>query len=75
MSTEGLDRRTEQEILKLLLQFAKDKTLVMISHRLTGMAQMDAIHLLDEGKLVASGSHEQLLQESTAYSALYQRLH
>ncbi|WP_447072918.1 heme ABC transporter ATP-binding protein/permease CydC [Shewanella indica] len=73
--TEGLDRRTEQEILRLLLQFAKDKTLVMISHRLTGMAQMDAIHLLDEGKLVASGSHEQLLQESTAYSALYQRLH
>ncbi|WP_345853474.1 heme ABC transporter ATP-binding protein/permease CydC [Shewanella algae] len=73
--TEGLDRRTEQEILKLLLQFAKDKTLVMISHRLTGMAQMDAIHLLDEGKIVASGSHEQLLQESTAYSALYQRLH
>lgn len=73
--TEGLDRRTEQEILKLLLQFAKDKTLVMISHRLTGMAQMDAIHLLDEGKIVVSGSHEQLLQESTAYSALYQRLH
>ncbi|TVL03359.1 amino acid ABC transporter ATP-binding protein [Shewanella algae] len=73
--TEGLDRRTEQEILKLLLQFAKDKTLVMISHRLTGMAQMDAIHLLDEGKIVASGSHEQLLQESTAYSVLYQRLH
>ncbi|GAB1063209.1 heme ABC transporter ATP-binding protein/permease CydC [Shewanella algae] len=73
--TEGLDRRTEQEILKLLLQFAKDKTLVMISHRLTGMAQMDAIHLLDEGKIVSSGSHEQLLQESTAYSALYQRLH
>ncbi|QUN06475.1 cysteine/glutathione ABC transporter ATP-binding protein/permease CydC [Shewanella yunxiaonensis] len=72
--TEGLDRRTEQEILRLLLAHAKDKTLLMISHRLTGMAQMDAIHLLDAGQIVASGAHEQLLSSTPAYAALYRQL-
>lgn len=72
--TEGLDRRTEQEILKLLFAHAEGKTLLMISHRLTGMAQMDAIHLLDGGQIRASGTHQQLLQSEPAYSALYKKL-
>ena len=72
--TEGLDKRTEREILSLLFEFAKDKTLLMISHRLTAMAKMDQIHLLAEGQIVASGNHEQLLQTCPAYQALYRRL-
>lgn len=72
--TEGLDKRTEREILSLLLEFAKDKTLLMISHRLTAMAKMDQIHLLAEGQIVASGDHQQLLQTCPAYQALYRRL-
>lgn len=72
--TEGLDRRTEQEILRLLLAHAQGKTLLMISHRLTGMAQMDAIHLLDGGQITASGSHEQLLHTTPAYASLYRQL-
>ena len=72
--TEGLDRRTEQEILRLLLAHAQGKTLLMISHRLTGMAQMDAIHLLEGGQITASGSHEQLLHTTPAYASLYRQL-
>lgn len=72
--TEGLDKRTEREILSLLLEFAKDKTLLMISHRLTAMAKMDQIHLMAEGKIVASGNHQSLLKECAAYQALYRRL-
>jgi ATP-binding cassette subfamily C protein CydC len=72
--TEGLDRRTEQEILRLLLAHAQGKTLLMISHRLTGMAQMDAIHLLEGGQITASGSHEQLLNTTPAYASLYRQL-
>ncbi|MDI5834698.1 heme ABC transporter ATP-binding protein/permease CydC [Shewanella xiamenensis] len=72
--TEGLDKRTEREILSLLLEFAKDKTLLMISHRLTAMAKMDQIHLMAEGQIVASGDHQQLLQTCPAYQALYRRL-
>lgn len=72
--TEGLDRRTEQDILWLLFDHAKDKTLLMISHRLTGLAHMDAIHMMDNGQIKSSGSHEQLLQSAPAYAALYQQL-
>lgn len=72
--TEGLDKRTEREILSLLFEFAKDKTLLMISHRLTAMAKMDQIHLLGQGKIIASGTHQSLIADSAEYQALYQRL-
>ncbi|MCU8090955.1 cysteine/glutathione ABC transporter ATP-binding protein/permease CydC [Shewanella sp. SM20] len=72
--TEGLDKRTEREILSLLFDFAKDKTLLMISHRLTAMAKMDQIHLLGLGKIIASGTHQSLIEDSAEYQALYQRL-
>lgn len=72
--TEGLDKRTEREILSLLFEFAQDKTLLMISHRLTAMAKMDQIHLLGQGKIIASGTHQGLIENSAEYQALYQRL-
>ncbi|MGL4447805.1 MAG: ATP-binding cassette domain-containing protein, partial [Shewanella sp.] len=67
--TEGLDKGTEREILNLLFEFAKDKTMLMISHRLTAMAKMDRIHLLDQGRIIASGTHEALLADCQAYQA------
>ncbi|MCU8015337.1 cysteine/glutathione ABC transporter ATP-binding protein/permease CydC [Shewanella sp. SM72] len=72
--TEGLDKRTEREILSLLFEFAQDKTLLMISHRLTAMAKMDQIHLLGQGKIIASGTHQSLIEDCAEYQALYQRL-
>ncbi|AEG10183.1 ABC transporter, CydDC cysteine exporter (CydDC-E) family, permease/ATP-binding protein CydC [Shewanella baltica OS183] len=72
--TEGLDKRTEREILSLLFEFAQDKTLLMISHRLTAMAKMDHIHLLGQGKIIVSGTHQSLIEDSAEYQALYQRL-
>lgn len=72
--TEGLDKRTEREILALLFEFAKDKTVVMISHRLTAMEQMDCIYLMEEGGVLAHGEHEELLQNSPYYSSLYRQL-
>ncbi|NMH66446.1 heme ABC transporter ATP-binding protein/permease CydC [Shewanella salipaludis] len=72
--TEGLDKQTEREILALLFAFARDKTLLLISHRLTAMAQMDEIHLLQQGKIAASGNHETLLASNAYYQSLYRRL-
>lgn len=68
--TEGLDRRTERQMLALLFEHAKDKTLVMISHRLTAMTEMDAIHILENGRVRASGSHETLVAQHPEYRAL-----
>jgi ATP-binding cassette subfamily C protein CydC len=50
--TEGLDKRTEREILAVLLDFAKHKTLIMISHRLTALEQMDSVYLFQQGHLI-----------------------
>ena len=72
--TEGLDRCTEIEILSLLFDFAKNKTVLMISHRLTAMAQMDTIYLMEEGTLRTSGDHTALLANDPYYASLYQQL-
>ena len=71
---EGLDKRSEREIFSLLFDFAQDNPLLIISHRLTAMAKMDQIHLLGQGKIIASGTHQSLIEDSAEYQALYQRL-
>ncbi|WP_299801549.1 cysteine/glutathione ABC transporter ATP-binding protein/permease CydC [uncultured Shewanella sp.] len=72
--TEGLDKRTEREILRLLFEFAEGKTMLMISHRLTAMNKMDTIHVMEQGVIRASGCHGELLEQDAYYSSLHQRL-
>jgi ATP-binding cassette subfamily C protein CydC len=72
--TEGLDKRTEREILSLLFEFAEDKTVLMISHRLTAIEKMDQIHLMEDGKLRISGTHQTLLAVDQYYASLHQKL-
>jgi len=72
--TEGLDKRTEREILRLLFEFAQNKTLVMISHRLTAMSKMDKIYLMEAGKLRNSGSHKALMESDSYYKSLHKQL-
>ncbi|HIF9091344.1 TPA: heme ABC transporter ATP-binding protein/permease CydC [Photobacterium damselae] len=71
---EGLDRRTEQQILELLLEHAKDKTVIFITHRLIGLDEMDQICLMDEGRIIEHGKHQQLLAQKGRYAELCQRL-
>lgn len=73
--TEGLDKRTEREILSLLFEFARDKTVLLISHRLTAMAKMDKIHLMEDGVLRVSGHHTDLLKKDEYYASLHRQLH
>lgn len=72
--TEGLDKQTEREILDLLFSFAKGKTVLMISHRLTAMSRMDTIHLMEQGSIRCSGHHQQLLETDSYYASLQQKL-
>ncbi|WP_373778877.1 cysteine/glutathione ABC transporter ATP-binding protein/permease CydC [Glaesserella sp.] len=51
--TEGLDRDTEQQILQLILAHCQDKTLLMITHRLSGLDKFDRIYQIDSGTIVA----------------------
>ncbi|HHR6143219.1 TPA: heme ABC transporter ATP-binding protein/permease CydC [Providencia alcalifaciens] len=71
--TEGLDAHTEQQILSLLKQKCADKTLIVITHRLQGLEQMDTICVMDNGEIIEQGSHQQLLAEQGRYYQFHQR--
>lgn len=70
-ATEGLDPETEADILRLIFTHAASKTIVMITHRLTGMAQMDRVALMENGTFRLQGSHTELL----ATDDYYRRIH
>lgn len=72
--TEGLDRRTEQQIISLLFEHAKDKTVLFITHRLVGLDRMDQICLMDEGEIIERGKHSELLAEGGRYAELCGRI-
>lgn len=72
--TEGLDVKTEQEILSLLFDHTKDKTVLFITHRLVGLNKMDNICLMDEGRIIEQGTHEQLNAAGGQYAHLLQRI-
>lgn len=65
--TEGLDRETERQMLRLILQHAQHKTLLMVTHRLTAIEQFDQICVIDEGKLIEQGNYEQLIAKETGF--------
>ncbi|MBK4768259.1 MAG: cysteine/glutathione ABC transporter ATP-binding protein/permease CydC [Pantoea sp. Morm] len=71
--TEGLDAATEQQILTLLQQVSQGKTLIMVTHRLSGLEKMDRICVLDGGQIIESGSHDELISKAGRYWRFQQR--
>ncbi|MGL6053148.1 MAG: ATP-binding cassette domain-containing protein, partial [Aeromonas salmonicida] len=71
--TEGLDSQTEREIMDLLFKLGADRTLLLISHRLLGLEQMDRIALMEEGQIRLCAPHHDLLADDY-YRSLYERL-
>lgn len=69
-SVSAVDTKTEEEILENLKKSRANKTTILIAHRITTIQSMDKIVLLDEGRVVGVGTHDELL----ATSALYQRM-
>ena len=65
--TEGLDRETERRILHLILQHCQQKTLIMVTHRLTAIEQFDQICVIDDAKLVEQGGYSELSQKENGF--------
>lgn len=65
--TEGLDRETERQILHLLLKHCADKTLIMITHRLTAIERFDQICIIDEAKLIEQGNYAELINKEGGF--------
>ncbi|MCQ8227179.1 heme ABC transporter ATP-binding protein/permease CydC [Pantoea trifolii] len=71
--TEGLDASTEQQILTLLQHVTRGKTLIMVTHRLSGLDAMDRICVMDQGQIIESGSHAELISKAGRYWRFHQR--
>lgn len=67
----AVDTETEETILKNLQEICKDKTTIIVSHRVSSAKNADRIIILDEGKIVEQGSHNQLINLEGYYAALY----
>lgn len=72
--TEGLDATTESQILDLLAQTMKNKTVLMVTHRLRGLANFDQIIVMDNGQIIEQGSHAELFAKQGRYYQFKQRL-
>lgn len=69
--TSALDAKTEHSIQQAIKEHFKGKTLIVIAHRLSTVAELDEIILLSDGQIQASGPHEQLLQYSYEYREMW----
>lgn len=74
-ATSALDTASERAVQEALNELMKDRTTLVIAHRLTTIQDADIILVLDGGSIVASGSHRALLEESTAYRHMHQLYH
>ncbi|WP_427170210.1 cysteine/glutathione ABC transporter ATP-binding protein/permease CydC [Klebsiella aerogenes] len=72
--TEGLDATTESQILDLLSEVMRDKTVLMVTHRLRGLARFNQIIVMDNGQIIEQGSHAELLAKQGRYYQFKQRL-
>ncbi|MCM3032060.1 thiol reductant ABC exporter subunit CydC [Niallia sp. MER 6] len=61
--TSSLDALTEQSIYQRLFEYAKEDTLILISHRLQGLDRMDLIIVMDQGNIIESGSYQELMNK------------
>ncbi|MCX7785307.1 MAG: ABC transporter ATP-binding protein/permease [candidate division WOR-3 bacterium] len=72
-ATSNLDAQTEQKLINSLTSSQFAQTLLIISHRLTLLSICDIIYCLDKGKIVETGTHQELLSKKGLYWKLYQR--
>ncbi|WP_159618941.1 ABC transporter ATP-binding protein [Arthrobacter zhaoguopingii] len=74
--TSAVDSRTEQLLQRTLSEAARSRTVVVVAHRLSTIADFDRILVMDRGRVVASGTHATLVQSSALYRdmAVRQRL-
>lgn len=70
-ATSALDNENQSKIKQAIDNLVKDHTIIVVAHRLSTIIDADAIYLIDGGKVVASGTHKQLLKKSSIYKSLY----
>lgn len=72
-SVSAVDTDTEEKILKYLSEGRKDKTNIIIAHRISTIQNADKIIVLEDGKIVEIGKHEELLKLKGVYNSIYEK--
>jgi len=67
----AVDTETEETILNNLFEICKNKTTIIVSHRVSSAKNADKIIILEDGKIIQQGSHNQLINQDGYYSSLY----
>lgn len=71
-ATSQIDANSERRIHEAMEEFVKDRTTLMIAHRFATVLQADSIFVMDEGRIVAGGTHAELLKRCELYRHLYE---
>ena len=71
-ATSSVDTRTDRAIQRALEQLMQERTTIVIAHRLSTIRRVDQIIVVDDGRIVAHGTHEELLANSDDYRAIYE---
>jgi ATP-binding cassette, subfamily B, multidrug efflux pump len=72
-SFSNVDTHTEEQILQALREFRKNRTCILVSHRISTVQDSDWIYVLEDGMILEQGAHQNLLQQKGIYYDLYQK--
>ena len=72
-ATSSLDAETESKIQEAINLLTKNKTTIVIAHRLSTILNSNKIFVIDKGKVVDEGSHQELLKKSSIYKNFYEK--
>ncbi|MGN1276225.1 MAG: ABC transporter ATP-binding protein/permease [Floccifex sp.] len=72
-ATSNIDMESEEIIMHTIQQLSKEKTILLISHRLMNVVSSDCIYVMNEGSIVEKGKHGHLLQQNGLYASLWKQ--
>ena len=71
-ATSALDNESQSKIVEMLEKYKSNKTIIIVAHRLSSIVNADTIYMLQGGKVIAKGTHKQLMSTCKEYHELYE---